>query len=277
MDTTIFIAQPTYAGARVDSVIAAASMATARYRFRYVSLGKSLLACNFNTLWTTALSDYEAGNCTHFAMLHPDITPDGFWVDLLMDQLERHRLDMISAVVPLKDARGLTSTAVDRDQTGFHIRRLSLTEVYRLPEVFCKEDTIEHGLNPAGLPLLVNTGCWLADLRNPRWFQCDALGRLVCSFTINDCVMRRPDDGRWFPKVESEDWWFSRRMHEVGLRYAATRAVPLTHHGLGEYHNRGPWGSVEHEEDYLIQLPHGPASTESPASTETLVATEALA
>jgi len=48
---------------------------------------------DFNILWCHALNEAEAGNITHFAMLHLDVVPlvdpdDPLWLDVLMGELE---------------------------------------------------------------------------------------------------------------------------------------------------------------------------------------------
>src|SRR5262245_17498739 len=75
--------------------------------------GGSLLASNFNRIWCYALNLVHHGErVDYFAMLHDDIDPEKYWLDKLIDELEAQELDLLSVVVPIKDRRGMTSTAL---------------------------------------------------------------------------------------------------------------------------------------------------------------------
>jgi hypothetical protein len=165
-------------------------------------------------------------------MLHADIWPEAGWLDVLLAECERIDAHMVAAVSPLKDARGLTSTAIERDQWSG--RRLSFKELATLPETFGPQDVARFGGR-----LLVNSGCWIADLRKPEWFATDN-GCLRHYFTIRNRVEWA--DGKAKISVESEDWSFSRGMADHGMRYFATRKVKLRHRGLADFPNFGEWG-----------------------------------
>ena len=45
-----------------------------------------------------------------------------------------------------------------------------------------------------------------------------------------------------FAQVEPEDWYFSRLLHELGLKVGCTRKVRLTHRGPHEFTNADVWG-----------------------------------
>jgi hypothetical protein len=103
----------------------------------------SLLAHGFNMLWTHALARRRSHGITHFLMLHADVLPaDADWVSQLHGEMERVGATILSAVIPMKGRRGLTSTALE----GPPFRRLTMTEIMARPETFT---------DPG---LLVNTG-----------------------------------------------------------------------------------------------------------------------
>lgn len=181
----------------------------------------SLLAANMNVLWCWALEE----DPDYFAMQHADVEPAEGWLDLLVELLEAHELDVLGVALPIKDTRGLTSLAVarpDGDPWGVQCR-LTLDEVHRLPPVFTSADL------PG--PLLINTGLWVC--RWGPWAQ-------EVHFSIRDRIVRK--DGRWTVEVEPEDWAVSRRMHALGLRLGATRLVQAAHRGEVGFGNWEPWG-----------------------------------
>lgn len=186
----------------------------------------SLLGHNHNLLWCQALNGWKSGELTHFAMQHSDVEPQAGWLDVLLAELESTGLDVLGVPVPLKDERGLTSTAVARDDGDrWRVRkRLSLTEIHALPETFTGADV--------GGPLLLNTGLWVCRLG--EWAE-------RCWFTINDEIGLGAD-GKYAARVEPEDWFFSRRLNELGVKVGCTRKVRLTHRGAMGFPNDAPWG-----------------------------------
>lgn len=204
----------------------------------------SLLASGFNFLWSTAL---EKGY-THFAMLHADVVPEWFWLNMLLSELQRTGADLVSVVVPIKDSRGLTSTGIGHPSVWWSpLRRLTVKEVVALPATFDAAD--------AGYPdhaLLINTGCWLADLRNPKWRETDSEGLLKTYFTICDRIARN-EDGKLRCRTQSEDWFFSTKMFQNGLKAVATRKVQLGHYADFPWPNHGGWGVWQHDNE---TMPH---------------------
>lgn len=186
----------------------------------------SLLAHGHNLLWCWGLNERRAGRCTHFAMQHSDVEPEPGWLDTLLAELDRTGADVIGVPVPLKDERGLTSTAVAReDGDRWRVkRRLTLTEVHALPETFDSSHV--------GGPLLLNTGLWVARLGD--WSE-------RVWFTIRDEI-GTDAAGEFVALVEPEDWFFSRRLHELGLGVRCTRKVRLRHRGPVGFTNARPWG-----------------------------------
>ena len=164
----------------------------------------------FNNLWASALNLAEAGQATHFAMLHCDIAAEEGWLDILAEELERFDADMISAIVPLKDARGVTSSGIADPADRWHpLRRFTMCECFRLPETFSAADA-----GHKGACLLHNDGCWMADLRQEKFRREYPDGRLVADFQFPREIFRDPADGKFHVRAESEDWFFSRRLFE---------------------------------------------------------------
>lgn len=193
---------------------------------------------DMNTLWVDALNMAHRGEITHFAMLHSDINPSQGWIDILISEMERTGSDLVSTIVALKDWRGLTSTGIGDDADHWNaFRRFTIREIHSiLPETFTIADTPHPDKY-----LLHNTGCWVADLRNPAWRTADENNRLIAtlSFPIGAELM---PDGTIEHRRESEDWYFSRMVASLGLKTAATRKVSATHFGTTPYTNEKPWG-----------------------------------
>jgi hypothetical protein len=170
---------------------------------------------------------------------------------VLFDECERLNAVLVSAVSPIKDFRGLTSTAIaTADDDRWHVRRLTMHEVFQLPETFCVGDTMVAGLNPQRQALLFNTGCWVADLRKPLWFETNDVGEGYFYFDINHRVLRI-GQGDWQTEVESEDWNFSRALARRTEDYYVTRKVRLEHIGAHRFTNKLPWG--EWQEDLAFK------------------------
>lgn len=198
----------------------------------------SLLCQNFNMLWASALDCLEQGDpITHFAMLHADVVPCPLWVDILLDELKEQNADILSAVIPLKDGRGLTSTGIGRlDDPWRPLFRLSMTQVMDLPETFTAADC-----GHPDKPLLVNTGCWICRF-DPAWVY-------EHTFHIQDRITRNAL-GRWAAQVEPEDWAFSRWAHTRGLKVMATRKLGVEHMGKAAFSNQKAWGDWSFDQDH---------------------------
>lgn len=244
----VFLAMPLY-GRQVDMMAAQVFLQNATRRQLFDLTGAcrngTLPTRNFNNLFSRALNEPAV---THFAMLHGDCTPEDYWLDTLFEELERTGADMIAAVVPIKDERGITSTAID-DPNWFWSpkRRLTMAEIYQsLPETFSIEDCRAAGLAGPDDRLLCNTGCWLCDLRKPWAREVDEAGRLFCHFTVKDAILKLPN-GRFKEAVAPEDWNFSRMLAMKGAAVYATRKVGLDHIGEFAFTNKKPWGSVAHD------------------------------
>lgn len=207
---------------------------------------------NFNALWCHALNEQEAGNVDMFAMLHSDVIPanTGGWLDILVKECLKADADLVSVAVPIKDARGLTSSGVGNpDNPWVPFRRFTVREVLRLPDTFSLEDAGKGlGQDFTGKYLDHNNGCWVADLRKPVFHQTNADGRLTCYFEFPKRITRGSDK-RWALSGESEDWFFSRTLHAAKAKTFITHAVSLTHQGSAAYTNAEAWGTYEHGDE----------------------------
>lgn len=205
----------------------------------------SLLASNFNQLWCSALNMVLKGErIDYFAMLHDDIGAERFWLDSLIDELEAKKLDVLGVAVPIKDRRGMTSLALHGEDNWLPHARLSMHDVYELPETFTSDDL--------GHPLLLNTGCWVCKF-DYEWAK-------EVNFTINDRIVFNDACNRWQAQTEPEDWYFSRLLHEIGhgpfshlrpLRIGATRKIQVLHRGETDYHNTSAWGSHKFDSEAI--------------------------
>jgi hypothetical protein len=197
---------------------------------------------DFNLCWCEAINLFEAGEITHFAMLHGDLDldPSQRWLDILLDEMDAHGAALVSAAVPLKDTRGLTSSGIaDLENPWEPWRRFTLREIWHeLPATF---DNVHAGYPDR--PLLHNTGLWVCDLRYPEFRAVNPDGELDIYFRFPTRAIRNAE-GRWVHQRESEDWEFSRQLWLRGLRRTyITRRVRVTHQGSACFTNHGPWGS----------------------------------
>jgi hypothetical protein len=227
----VFIAVPHY-GQLAPQALEGLILATDRHRYSINTEGGSLLALVFNRLWCRALNRRKDG-VTHFAMHHADIQAPAGWVDTLIEEMARLDADVLSVVVPIKDRRGLTSTAL-QDPVTRKIRRLTMTEVQAAPESFT-----QAALGAAREILLVNTGLWICRFDRP-WVE------RVC-FHILDGITRG-EDGLYQARAIPEDWNFSAWCAENELRVFATRKVRVEHHGMASYANDHAWGTCTTDE-----------------------------
>lgn len=240
-DYGIFLGIPHY-----DGTVIAASIVTACTQAYtgegFVGLKEhaaSALCSNFNYLWAVALN---MPNITHFAMLHADIFPMAYWLDVLMREMEQENAHMVSTVMAIKDRFGLSSTGIVFDDNHWTPkRRFTMHELMHMPSTFDAE--------LAGYPggqLVLNTGCWLADLRDDRWRKENPDGSLYFHFQMNDMIKKVGGIYRNF--FEPEDFYFSRLVQEEGMRAVATRKPQCNHIGTAGYKNEGLWGDWKCDE-----------------------------
>jgi hypothetical protein len=191
------------------------------------------LPANFNEHLCAAWNMRGSHGVTHFVMLHGDIAPQHGFVDILLDELRAANADVVSAVVPIKSAKGQTSTAYgERLPNGKPIHtKLTMHDVFALPETFGIEDTPWPDK-----VLLINTGCMA--------FRLDAWVR---EFLLDEPFgfetwCEENEDGKIHSQALSEDWRFALWLARNGLRAVATRKVTLTHWGPQGFCNDAAWG-----------------------------------
>jgi hypothetical protein len=200
---------------------------------------------DFNWLWIDAINCFEAGDITHFAMLHGDIEPDPAqrWLDILLEIMDDKDAELVSAHSPIKDMRGITSSGIcdpSDPWTGAYRRFTQQEILHELPDPFNNR--------LAGYPdrpLLHNTACWVADLRKPVFHEKTVDGHLKTIFRFPERARRGPD-GRWQHEQESEDWVLSRELWERGATNTwITSRVRLTHHGYMSWPNWEAFGTYK--------------------------------
>lgn len=199
---------------------------------------------DFNVLWADAMNLYEAGEITHFAMLHGDISPDPkvCWLDVLLQEMDERKASLVSAVSPIKDGRGLTSVGIcDLNDQWRPFRRFTVREcLENLPPTF---NNIEAGYPDR--PLLHNTAMWVCDLRREVFRRVGEDGTLDMYFRFPTRAVRG-EDGKWMHQRESEDWAFSRDLWKRGVKDTfVTSKVRLIHHGSVDFSTHTAWGSFQ--------------------------------
>lgn len=240
---------------------------TASRNFNVMAMvqGRGLTSPNCNDIWCTALNArLDNPAVKWFAMLHADVAPEPWWIDIAIAEAERTKADMLSAVIPLKDARAVTSTVIaSEDWTPDNIAagkslpkrfgRLTMRQVMhsRFPKTFGINECCDalaqlpEEMQVTNAPrhmLLLNTGCMVVRLTaNIDWEK--------VFFSVIDGIMLQ--NGRYVQWDASEDWLFSARMAFAGARCMATKAVRAMHWGNSPFPNDRPWGSAAKESDYI--------------------------
>jgi hypothetical protein len=198
-------------------------------------------------LWESWNAGYDGdltGRVDFFSMLHDDVVPQDDWLTILHAELVRSGADLLSAVVPLKDHKGLTSTAIDDPSQQFVVeRRLTMAEVFASPETFSAADC-----GYPGRLLLANTGCWIVRLDIPFLTLKNEDGSARMRFSIDDRIVWNEDRNSWTAQTMSEDWAFSRDFGNMGGKVLCTRKVKLLHYGSFPFDNKsGDWGMLDHD------------------------------
>ena len=202
---------------------------------------------NHNILWSQALNKGRKGEIDCFAMCHSDIELDPGWLDTLYDVMVARGAALCSAIVPQKGPQGITSSGIGTfDDPWTPHRRFTMSEVWapNAPDTF--------DANDCGYPdkyILHNNGCWIADMKELAFYRTEVRnGRefYKCCFDFPHSIQHL--GGEACAKGESEDWYFSRVIHELGIKSCITRKVALDHCGPTPYGNQKPWGEWQHDE-----------------------------
>ena len=228
MGLSLFVGLPTYDGSRYNTIPLIAAVQECRRfdRMDFMEQSASLLSTNFNQILLAAIERHKEGLADFFLLMHADIIPMNpkTWLDELMNARREVKAQVLSVVVPIKDQRGITSTAIETESI-WAPRRLTMKEIFDFPETFTDPK------------LLVNTGMLLIDMRKNDWIE------KIC-FTIIDSIIELPN-GRRVAAVQPEDWDFSRQAKFHGATLWATRRVPVIHKGHFPYPNFTPWGKAQ--------------------------------
>lgn len=227
----VFLALP-----HPGQIIAAAlpellELPSSKFRVAVSAVSGSLLVRNFNAAWSQALNMNPRPD--YFAMHHADISSKSKFLDDLHALLIKHDAEIMTACVPIKDGSQELSTAVyvNGDVTRLsYSPKLSNYDVKRLPTTFSTKD-IRAACNPEGT-LLVNTGLWICKFKDcslingKPWVE-------SFNFKMVDHIVSK--DGVYKDAGMSEDWLASMEWQEMGLKYMATREIPVTHYGMGHW------------------------------------------
>lgn len=235
----IFLALP-HSGSLIGGVLTGCCNSSAKHKVLTAECPFGCLTHNFNVLWTLALNNREDG-ITHFAMLHSDIAPQPFFIDTLMDEMEATDAEVMSAVIAIKDNRGLTSTGLGT-LGEWGVKRFALKELDKMPETFSLAFT-EHD---PGQYLAINVGLWVCDIRRP-WVD------EFPGFRVQNRIYRNPE-GVYCAQFRPEDWDFAEWLHTHDVRTFVTRKVGANHRGVMDYGNQSPWGTMDTDEDYETSL-----------------------
>lgn len=219
----------------------------------YIMRGEAFLAGNFNTLmcharnhhlscvcgWRGSTRDGKCWRCRavarveidRFCMIHGDIRiRDPFWLNRLVAEQDKCGADLLGVVMPIKDDRDLTSTAMEHIETE-NVRRLTMREVCKL----APDATFDAA--GAGFPdyrIMTGTSLWIIKLGLP-WIH-------DVWFEVRDRVVQEPGDGQWISQYTPEDWLFAKRMHLLGRSVMATKCITADHFGKYMYPNDVPSG-----------------------------------
>lgn len=223
----IFLALPNY-GSIDPQTLMSVLRASNKHQIYVDAVTSSLILDGFNTLWANMLN---LPDVSHFAMCHADVGAEPLWLDKMVKEMDDLHLDVISAVIPIKDDSGHSSTAMlQQTDQGDLVQRIALKDTLVLPQTFTGED-VEEELGIRGT-LLVNTGLWVA--KAGEWMK------EFDGFRTESQIVFNEETQKYETKCNSEDWDFSLWAAEKGLKVAATTCVRLNHMGKKE------WSSTEY-------------------------------
>lgn len=228
----VVVGLPTYDGTRENGIPLARLLKhyNPEVIVNLIELKTSALAFGFNIIWANMLNlrSHPTHPPTHFLLWHADVLPQGdTWLDTMLSEMERVGADVLSAVIPIKNEQGMTSTARETDDPWRPLR-YTTTEI----SVMRENTFTEPGI-------LLNTGLMLVDFRKP-WVE------EVC-FTMHDRIAKGAD-GKFKASFQPEDWDFSRQCRAKGLNLYATKAFPVVHMGKTAFRSDQVWGFATDEE-----------------------------
>src|ERR1700756_1644190 len=125
----IAIATPGYSPSVVGDVAVLGAGSSTNFSVARWKAAGSLLACCHNQLWARALNERKKG-ITHICFLHSDVEPmNPDWLKVLYHEMVVTGADVISAIIPIKDHFGVTSTAFDIPENRWGPARITLKQV----------------------------------------------------------------------------------------------------------------------------------------------------
>lgn len=224
----VMVSVATYGGQIYAGLMMAMIQATNKANM-IVGTHQSSAACHgFNQCWQMALNGRKTQGVDYFLLIHADVEPEAYFIDKMLDLMDKHKAELLSVVLPIKSSDGLTSTAIDEPPPGgfdgrWFVRRYTMKELFEMPPTFGHDK------------LLVNNGLMMVDMRAP-WvdeveFKTETEIRNYHGF--RDAV------------TFSEDWYFSREANKRGAKIFATREVIAGHRGITTFPNDHAWGSRE--------------------------------
>jgi SAM-dependent methyltransferase len=231
---TVFFGVPTYKYDAHSALLGCILQMSRKHNLMYSSVDSSACCVTFNALLIQALESHERGGADWFLLWHSDIIPEPFFVDKMVDIAEQKNADILSVVVPIKDEKGLTSTALDEQidpelSTDWRVRRLTMAEIMG------RKPVNGRVLEPTFTDpkLLLNTGLMLVRLSAP-WVK-------DIYFHFEDKIVRV--NGRRRAVLMPEDWMFSKDARKLGCTSQwATRQIRVEHAGAQRYPNDQVWG-----------------------------------
>lgn len=205
-----------------------------------VVINSGCLPHGMNCTFHEFFNGFKNDKFTHFGMIHSDMRPDKHWIDTLIEEMDKHGADFISAAARIKDDRNLTNMGVQKPGEP-NTRRITMTELFELPETFSVADTIYPDYWPA-----FNTGACL--VKAGPWM--DAFE----GFRVANWFTKGPDGDQRFSQFYPEDWGFTSWLHTQGCKVMATRKVRTWHTGLKEWgtdRDEGTWNRDQESVEWM--------------------------
>lgn len=211
---SVFLGIPTYDEWVHTNCMLGVIHATQKHNLQMRIIGSSALPFAFNQLWAAGATS----GCDYFAMCHADVGPDSMWVDTLIQELEETEADIMSAVIPIKDASNVYSVAMCHENRPAHYR-LTYEHLQQLPETFDTYD-LRHVTGQDGW-MCANTGLWVCRLDR------DWIRSVHFEFITSIDWSGEKPRCHFIP----EDWRLSQMLHALGKKVVCTKKVRCTHAG----------------------------------------------
>ena len=109
----ICVGMPTYGGNIHKDIPFRMLQASKDHQVMYDNSDSSACTLTFNILLLRALEERAKGNADYFLLWHSDIVPEPYFIDKMLKIAVERKAEVLSVVMPIKDEKGLTSTALD--------------------------------------------------------------------------------------------------------------------------------------------------------------------